>query len=83
MIQSHWINLNWVWQFTLPSICGEAGAFDNFDEDEDNDFDCEFSVAEILFDWKFISCDCCWMCEIIVLVEYDNCVQSSQTRKKR
>lgn len=42
--------------FTLLSICGEAGAFDSFDEDDD--FDCEFSVAEMLFDWKF-SCDCC------------------------
>lgn len=59
--------------FTLPSICGEAGAFDNFDDvddvddddddddeddDEEDDFDCEFSVVEMLFGWK-IGCDCC------------------------
>lgn len=66
--------------FTLLSICGEVGAFDNFDEDVD-DFVCEFSVAEMLFDWKF-GCDCCWMCEIIV-VENDNCVEVRSQQEKK
>ena len=67
-----------MFDLTLLSISGELGALSNFDEDDD--LGCEFSVAKILFDWKFDGCDCCWMCEIIV-VENDNCARSSQTGK--